>query len=51
MEVRVKPGGRVGTAEVLGTLAIDTDLDASELHFEVWRERDTQDPSGWVKGL
>ena len=48
VDVAVKPGARVGTADVLGAVAVDADTDVSELHFEVWRGRETQDPGRWV---
>ncbi len=51
VDVQVKPGARVGTADVLGSVAVDASTDVSELHFEVWRERDTQNPVRWVRGL
>ena len=51
VDVLVKRGARVGTADVLGSVAVDAATDASELHFEVWRERSTQNPGRWVRGL
>ena len=51
VNVRVKPGARVGTADVIGEVAAGTSEGASELHFEVWRGRATQNPTRWVRGL
>ncbi len=50
-DVRVKQGARVGTRDILGVAAVDAETQVSEVHFEVWREKATQDPRGWVRGL
>jgi len=49
VDVRVKAGARVGTAEVIGTVATNANTNTSELHFEVWKERNTQNPARWLK--
>lgn len=51
VDVQVKPGARVGTAAVLGAVAAGETAGASELHFEVWRGRETMNPTRWVRGL
>ena len=51
IDVRVKRGARVGTADVLGAVAVDAVTGTSELHFEVWQGRATQNPTRWVRGL
>ena len=50
-DVRVKAGAQVGTAEVLGRVASASSAAASELHFEVWRAKETLNPVRWVRGL
>ncbi len=50
-DIRVKQGARVGTQDILGVAAIDGETQTSEVHFEVWREKATQDPRAWVRGL
>lgn len=49
VDVRVKSGARVGTADVIGAVATNATTNTSELHFEVWKERKTQNPAGWLK--
>ena len=49
--VDVKPGARVGTADVLGEAAVDASTGTSEVHFEVWEGTGARDPGGWVDGL
>jgi len=49
IDVRVKSGARVGTAEEIGTVATNVTTNTSELHFEVWKERKTQNPAGWLR--
>lgn len=49
VDVRVKAGARVGTADVIGSVATNATTNTSELHFEVWKERNTQNPAGWLK--
>ena len=49
VDVRVKAGARVGTADVIGAVATNATTNTSELHFEVWKERQTQNPAAWLK--
>ena len=50
--VRVARGARVGTREVIGTVAAGADgASTSELHFEIWRGKSAQSPGSWVRGL
>ena len=48
-DVRVKPGGRIGTRDVLGIAAVDLETGTSEVHFEVWRGKGAEDPVGWLR--
>ncbi len=48
-QVYVKPGQMVNTKDKLGM--VHTDLDGNtELHFEVWKGRSTQNPAYWISG-
>ncbi len=49
VDVRVKAGARVGTADVIGAVATNAITNTSELHFEVWKARQTQNPAAWLK--
>ena len=50
-DVYVSQGQQVGTLETLGTLAIDPETQASDLHFEVWQQKSTQNPGTWIRNL
>ena len=49
--VAVAAGARVGTADVLGEVAVDAATGTSELHFEVWEGTGARDPGAWVRGM
>ena len=46
-KVSVKSGQKVKTGEKLGTL--ESDGNASSLHFQLWKGTDKQDPEKWLK--
>ena len=51
-DVKVKRGARVGTREVLGSVATGgSGSETAELHFEIWRGKAAQSPGGWIGGL
>lgn len=43
----VKSGQKVKTGDKLGTL--ETDGNASSLHFQLWKGTDKQNPENWLK--
>ncbi|MBO6169211.1 MAG: peptidoglycan DD-metalloendopeptidase family protein [Bacteroidales bacterium] len=45
--VAVKAGDKVKTGEVLGHVA--TSPDGTQLHFQLWKGRDPQDPEKWLR--
>ena len=45
--VAVKAGDKVKTGQVLGHVAIG--LDDIQVHFQLWKGRDPQDPEKWLK--
>ena len=45
--VSVKAGDKVKTGAVLGV--VDTISGEDQLHFQLWKERDPQDPEKWLK--
>lgn len=45
--VSVRTGDKVKTGQVLGT--IDTINGEDQLHFELWKERNPQNPESWLK--
>jgi len=46
-KVSVKSGQKVKTGDKLGTL--ETDGNASSLHFQLWKGTDKQNPESWLK--
>jgi len=46
-KVSVKSGQKVKTGDKLGTL--ETDGNASSLHFQLWKGTDKQNPENWLK--
>ena len=46
-KVSVKSGQKVKTGDKLGTL--ETDGNASSLHFQIWKGTDKQDPEKWLR--
>ena len=47
-EVNVKIGDKIFSKEVIGKMSNDDLLSDAELHFEIWRGYDKQDPSLWL---
>ena len=47
-EVNVKIGDKVFSKEVIGKMSNDDLLSDAELHFEIWKGYDKQDPSLWL---
>ena len=45
--VSVKAGDKVKTGQVLGT--VDTISGEDQLHFQLWKDREPQDPERWLK--
>ena len=48
INVRVKGGDRVRTGKVLGEAFTDERNNVSQMHFQVWHERDILDPEEWL---
>jgi septal ring factor EnvC (AmiA/AmiB activator) len=48
VNVRVKTGDKVLTKEVIGEAFTDENSKVSEVHFEVWQERDILNPEEWL---
>lgn len=48
INVRVKGGDRVRTGQVLGEAFTDERNNVSQMHFQVWHERDILDPEEWL---
>tara|TARA_B100000768_G_scaffold70734_1_gene67861 strand:- start:2039 stop:3298 length:1260 start_codon:yes stop_codon:yes gene_type:complete len=47
-EVNVKIGDKIFSKEVIGKMSNDDLLSDAELHFEIWKGYDKQDPSLWL---
>ena len=47
-EVSVKIGDKVFSKEVIGSMSKDDLFSDAELHFEIWKGYDKQDPSLWL---
>ncbi len=48
-EVYVSKGDQVITGQTLGLAGQDMSSNDAEIHFEVWRKKDRQDPMAWIK--
>lgn len=46
-DVNVKAGDTVKTGQKIGT--VDTINGETQLHFQIWKERDPQDPETWLR--
>lgn len=46
--VRVKKGDKVITSTVIGNVGTDHTSGTSSLHFEIWREKNLEDPMQWL---
>jgi len=49
-EVSVKDGEAVKTKQVIGKIQTDSETSRTELHFELWLGKTTQDPAIWLAG-
>jgi septal ring factor EnvC (AmiA/AmiB activator) len=47
--VNVKPGDKVNTRQVIGSMKSDPNDSKSELHFEIRKERTPLNPTLWIK--
>jgi murein DD-endopeptidase MepM/ murein hydrolase activator NlpD len=47
-DVYVKRGDLVKTKEVIGRIHTDKKEAKTEVHFELWKGRQIQDPAGWL---
>jgi septal ring factor EnvC (AmiA/AmiB activator) len=47
-KLQVKKDEKVKTGQVIGYVSEDSDSANGELHFELWRGKDMQNPSGWL---
>jgi Membrane-bound metallopeptidase len=47
-EVYVKKGEKVSTKQALGVVSTDNETSKTELHFEIWKGKTTQDPAQWI---
>jgi len=47
--VNVKPGDKVNTRQVIGSMKSDPNDSKSELHFEIRKERTPLNPALWIK--
>jgi len=47
-EVYVKKGEKVSTKQSLGAISTDNETSKTELHFEIWKGKTTQDPAQWI---
>jgi septal ring factor EnvC (AmiA/AmiB activator) len=49
-EVNVKDGQTVTTKQVIGKIHTNPDDSRTDLHFEIWLGKTTQDPQQWLSG-
>jgi septal ring factor EnvC (AmiA/AmiB activator) len=49
-EVSVKKGDKVAIKQNIGKVNTDRKTNTSEVHFEIWREKDRLNPQDWVSG-
>ncbi len=48
-DVRVRIGQKISAKQNLGRVYTDTENDnKTELHFQIWKDRTTMDPIGWI---
>jgi murein hydrolase activator len=48
-EVVVREGQKINTGEILGRAAVEEEEIYSEIHFELWQDKNNQDPALWIK--
>jgi septal ring factor EnvC (AmiA/AmiB activator) len=49
-EVSVKDGQTVNTKQIIGKIHTNPEDSKTDLHFEIWLGKNTQDPSEWLSG-
>lgn len=47
-EANVAKGDQVRARQVIGRVSTNTVTGASELHFELWRQKERMNPEGWI---
>ncbi len=47
-EVTVKRGQKINSKEIIGVIMTNEEEDKTELHFEIWRGYEKQNPSTWL---
>lgn len=50
-EVSVKKGDKVTVRQNIGKVSTDRKTNTSEVHFEIWKEKDRLNPQDWVSGM
>ena len=50
-EVSVKDGQTVNTKQIIGKVHTNPDDSRTDLHFEIWLGKTTQDPQEWLSGV
>jgi septal ring factor EnvC (AmiA/AmiB activator) len=48
-ETSVAKGDQVRNRQTLGKVSVNNVTGASELHFEVWHQKERQNPAGWLR--
>ncbi len=50
-ELSVKKGDKVAIRQNLGKVSTDRKTNTSEVHFEIWKEKDRLNPQHWMNGM
>ena len=48
-ETSVDKGDQVRARQVIGRVSTNAISGASELHFELWRQKERMNPEGWIR--
>ncbi|MFN0015519.1 MAG: murein hydrolase activator EnvC family protein [Saprospiraceae bacterium] len=48
-ETKLSKGDRVAAKQIVGRVSTNPITGASELHFELWHEKERLNPTGWIK--
>jgi septal ring factor EnvC (AmiA/AmiB activator) len=48
-ETSVSKGEQVRARQIIGRVSTNNITGASELHFELWHQKDRQNPAGWIR--
>lgn len=48
-QINVKKGDQVKVGQILGTIFTDTKTSNSELHFQLWKQKEKLNPEHWLK--